>query len=210
MINAINGAAIEIANDSITVLTLSGVEYSIEISQRTRDKFLNLSKEERESVRVFTVLQHREDSMTLFGFYDKEERYIFNELQTVPGIAARGALKILSGISIEDLMIALDRQDVKTLAKVPGIGAKTAQKLILQLRNELVLDLDQLDDKETKLSPKDELKDLASSFIELGYDRRLVQRELNTILEEHKVELEGLSQKKKEEKILPLLIKRLS
>ncbi len=210
MINAINGAAIEIANDSITVLTLSGVEYSIEISQRTRDKFLNLSKEERESVRVFTVLQHREDSMTLFGFYDKEERYIFNELQTVPGIAARGALKILSGISIEDLMIALDRQDVKTLAKVPGIGAKTAQKLILQLRNELVLDLDQLDDKEAKLSPKDELKDLASSFIELGYDRRLVQRELNTILEEHKVELEGLSQKKKEEKILPLLIKRLS
>lgn len=210
MINAINGAAIEIANDSITVLTLSGVEYSIEISQRTRDKFLNLSKEERESVRVFTVLQHREDSMTLFGFYDKEERYIFNELQTVPGIAARGALKILSGISIEDLMIALDRQDVKTLAKVPGIGAKTAQKLILQLRNELVLDLDQLDDKEAKLSPKDELRDLASSFIELGYDRRLVQRELNTILEEHKVELEGLSQKKKEEKILPLLIKRLS
>ena len=140
MINAIRGICLSITDSSIVVLTHSGIEFYIECSLITANKFRALNTEEKKNVRVFTVLNHREDAMTLFGFYDEKERFCFVELQTVPGIGPKGALKILGGITVDDLCIALDTQDVKKLSKVPGLGAKTAQKLILQLRNVLVFD----------------------------------------------------------------------
>ena len=140
MINAVHGRVAEIKPDYITILTPGGIEYRLEVSRNTSDRIAAMSASDREHVRVFAYLQHREDAMTLFGFYSEEERFCFEQLQTVPGIGARQAQKILSGITVANLIKALDGQDVKTLSKVPGIGAKTAQKLVLQLRNVLVLE----------------------------------------------------------------------
>ena len=127
MINAIHGRPVEIRPDYITILTPGGVEYRLEVTRNTSERISAIPQEERENIRVFAYLQHREDAMTLFGFYSEEERFCFEQLQTVPGIGARQALRILSGITVAALIKALDAQDVKTLAKVPGVGQKTAQ-----------------------------------------------------------------------------------
>ena len=211
IINAIRGRVVEIKDQSITVLTDSGVEYFIEISLNSANKFMSLSAEEKTKVRVLTVLQHREDSMTLFGFYDEKERFCFNELQTVPGIAARGALKILSGITVDELVLALDRQDVKRLSKVPGLGSKTAQKLILQLRNVLVFEEEEsIKDDKSEGSTQKRFSDFIASFTDMGYDRKSVIKAIDTTLEESNGLYSSLSDREIEKKIFTTVLRRLN
>lgn len=209
MINAVRGKALEIKQNSIVILADNSLEYFIEISTNSSAYFASLPVEDRKNVRVLTVLQHREDAMTLFGFYDETERYIFNQLQTVPGIGARGAIKILSGITVEKLILALDQQDVKTLSKVPGIGGKTAQKLILQLRNVLVIE-ETKEEKEKPSTNKDRFSDLIISFTEMGYDRKSVIKAIEEVLNENSLLFAGLDDRKIEEKIFPLILRRIS
>ncbi len=206
MINAITGKLVEINASSLCVLTPGGVEYFIEVSSNSASRFSELSSEKKSNVRVLTVLQHREDSMTLFGFFDDKERFCFNQLQTVPGIGAKGALKILSGVTVDKLVSYLDASDVKALSKVPGLGAKTAQKLILQLRNVLVLE-----EREDEKSPekKESFSDMVSSFVEMGYDRKQVRRVIDAVLSENALLFSGLDDRKIEEKLLPLVLRRL-
>ncbi len=212
MINAVNGSVVEIKDNSITVLTQGGVEYFIEISLMSAGHFRLLTPQERQSVRVLTVLQHREDAMTLFGFYDEKERFTFNELQTVPGIGAKGALKILGGISVDELALLLDRQDVKKLSKVPGLGAKTAQKLILQLRNVLVFDDEEKKGGETALSSSVTVRfrDFISSFTELGYDRKAVVKAVEETLDENREEYSLLSDREIENRIFNIVLRRIN
>jgi holliday junction DNA helicase RuvA len=210
MINAIRGKIVEINENSVVVLTQSGVEYYIEISQVSAGKFMSLSPEERNNVRVLTVLQHREDAMTLFGFYDEKERFTFNELQTVPGIAARGALKILGGITVDDLALALDQQDVKKLSKVPGLGSKTAQKLILQLRNVLVFNEDDKDDAKSGGAVATRFRDFIISFTDMGYDRKAVIKAIEETLEEGGAQYSSLSDRDIEGRIFNSVLRRIN
>lgn len=210
MINAIRGKVIDIDQNSIIILTDSSVEYYIEISSNSAAYFGSLSKEEKECVRVLTVLQHREDSMTLFGFFSEMERFCFNQLQTVPGIGPKGALKILSGITVEKLVLALDQQDVKTLSKVPGLGAKTAQKLILQLRNVLVLEVEEDSKTSGQVGNKQRFADLISSFSDMGYDRKSVIKTIDEILKENELLFSALDDRAIEERIFPMVLRRLA
>lgn len=212
MINAIRGKIVEITDSSLVVLTDSGVEYFIDTTLTSANKFRALSAEEKMNVRVLTVLQHREDSMTLFGFWDEKERFTFNELQTVPGIAARGALKILSGITVDDLALALDLNDVKKLSKVPGLGAKTAQKLILQLRNVLVFDESEGEGKKEKGEGRtaERFRDFIVSFTEIGYDRKSVIKAIDETLEEAGSLYSSLSDREIENKIFNAVLRRLN
>lgn len=212
MINAIRGKIVEITDSSVIVLTDSGVEYYIDTTLTSANKFRALSAEEKMNVRVLTVLQHREDSMTLFGFWDEKERFTFNELQTVPGIAARGALKILSGITVDDLALSLDLNDVKKLSKVPGLGAKTAQKLILQLRNVLVFDEGEGEGKKDKSEGRtaERFRDFIVSFTEIGYDRKSVIKAIDEILEESGSLYSSLSDREIENKIFNSVLRRLN
>ena len=161
-----------------------------------------------ESVRVLAYLQHREDAMTLFGFYGEEERFCFEQLQTVPGIGARQALKILSGITVENLVKALDGQDVKTLSKVSGIGPKTAQKLVLQLRNVLVLEDAEAEGED--VSSPGQFRELIESFLDMGFERKVVVRTLNQVLEENALLIQGKDLRSAETLIFPLVLKGLS
>lgn len=208
MINAIHGRVRDIRPDYITILTPGGVEYRLEVSRNTSERIAAMDSEDRESVRVLASLQHREDAMTLFGFYGEEERFCFEQLQTVPGIGARQAIKILSGITVENLIKALDGQDVKTLSKVSGIGPKTAQKLVLQLRNVLVLD-DAEEGSEDTSSPG-QFRELVESFLDMGFDRRVVVRVLNQVLEDNALLLQGKDLRSAETLIFPLVLKGLS
>ena len=209
MINAIHGRVMEIRPDYITVLTPGGVEYRLEVSRNTSDKIASLQSSERENVRIIASLQHREDAMTLFGFSSEEERFCFEQLQTVPGIGARQAVRILSGITVQNLIKALDSQDVKTLSKVPGIGPKTAQKLVLQLRNVLVLE------EEEETSPSgpveaQEYRDMVDSFVSMGHDRRVVVRTLSEVLKENEEKLKTSDYRSLEPMIFSVMLKRLS
>lgn len=211
MINAIRGKLVEVTDSSIIVLTDSGVEYFIEISNNSASRFMALSGEDKERIRVLTVLQHREDAMSLYGFYDEKERFAFNELITVPGIAAKGALKILGGVSVDELALMLDQQDVKKLSKIPGLGAKTAQKLILQLRNVLVFDEgDKEGDKTGESTTGTRFKDLILSFTDMGYDRRNVIKAIDMTLDESGSLYSALTDREIEKKIFTSVLRRLN
>ncbi|MDR1972037.1 MAG: Holliday junction branch migration protein RuvA [Treponema sp.] len=115
-----------------------------------------------EEGRVFTWLYHREDQMKLYGFSSAARRATFLELLKVEGIGPKGALKIMGGIGQEELEAALEAGDLDRLERVPGLGKKTAQKMILALKGKLAK-------TEAGAGP---YGDLAEALAGMGYDRR--------------------------------------
>lgn len=93
-----------------------------------------------EPVKIYTYLHVREDAMVLFGFLTKEDRETFKLLITVNGIGPKGAMGILSALSTYDLKVAIMNNDVSGITQAPGVGKKTAQKLILELKDKLKID----------------------------------------------------------------------
>ena len=115
--------------------------------------------------RILTWLYHREDQMKLFGFIDDRRRNTFLELLKVEGIGPKGALKIMGGISQDDLEKALDTADLTRLEAVPGLGKKTAQKMLLSLKGRLV-------SHQNIASDSSAYNDLVEALVGMGYDRR--------------------------------------
>ena len=141
-----------------------------------------------EECRIFTWLYHREDQMKLFGFIDDRRRNTFLELLKVEGIGPKGALKIMSGISQDDLEKALDTADLARLEAVPGLGKKTAQKMLLSLKGKLI-------SHQNISSVSSVYNDLIEALVGMGYDRRQAAQALE------KAESaigEGISEKEKE------------
>ena len=120
----------------MAVLETGGIGYQILLSGRD----LELLPSAGEEVRLYTYLQVRDDAFVLYGFFTREDRKLFGQLLGVSGIGPKGALGILSGLSADDLRFAVLADDAKTIAKAPGIGLKTAKKLILELRDKLSLE----------------------------------------------------------------------
>jgi Holliday junction DNA helicase RuvA len=117
-----------------------------------------------EEGRVFTWLYHREDAMKLYGFSSEKRRATFLELLKVEGIGPKGAIRIMGGISQEELENALDTENLARLEAVPGLGKKTAQKMLLALKGKLA----KLDDAKSA-GP---YGDLADALAGMGYDKR--------------------------------------
>ena len=135
MIAFIKGIVAEITENGI-VLEAGVMGYEIYMSAASVDKNLYQGKE----VLVYTYLHVREDAMQLYGFLTKDDLKVFKLLLGVSGIGPKGALGVLSGISPDELRFAVLSDDVKTISKAPGIGRKTAQKLILELKDKLSLE----------------------------------------------------------------------
>lgn len=135
MISFIKGTVVDIEESKI-ILECNGIGYNIFVPSSLVNSIGKTGKD----VKVFTYLAVREDSMTLFGFLLKEELDIFKQIIGVSGIGPKGALGILSTLTIDELKIAIMADDSKTIAKAPGIGGKTASKLILELRDKIDFD----------------------------------------------------------------------
>ncbi len=135
MIHSVYG---EVTGYGLNLLYLKGgsIEWELQVPQSVIDRFGNASEE----VRIFTYLHHKEDTMQLFGFASLRERDLFLQLLSVSGVGPKLAIKILSGLSLADLLTALDAGDVTRLSSVKGLGAKGAQKIILALRGKLSLE----------------------------------------------------------------------
>lgn len=115
------------------VVDVAGVGYEVDVPMST---FFNLPAT-GETVTLHTHLAVREDAHVLYGFGTVEERAVFRRLIRISGVGARTALALLSGLSVDDLAHAVAAQDTVRLTKVPGIGKKTAERLLLELRGKL-------------------------------------------------------------------------
>jgi holliday junction DNA helicase RuvA len=159
MFNSLSGE-VTLREDDRLCVAVGGVEWELAVSRKSAARF----PVPGQPVRVYTYLLHREDSMKLYGFLDPAERSLFLDLQKVDGVGPRGAMRILSGIERKDFVEALDRDDVDALSLVPGVGKKTAAKIILTLKG--------------KLTPsgggagRASEDDISTALVGMGFDRR--------------------------------------
>lgn len=135
MIALVKGELLEIEEDKVIVET-GGIGYSIFVSGATLTK---LPTEGRE-VKLYTYLNVKEDAMQLYGFLTKDELRVFKLIIGVSGIGPKGGLGILSQLSPDDLRFAVASKDIKAISAAPGIGKKTAEKLILELKDKLSIE----------------------------------------------------------------------
>ena len=164
MIGRITGRLVE-KNPPQIVVDVQGVGYEIDVPMST---FFNLPAP-GENVSLLTHLVVREDAHLLYGFLTPPERATFRELLKISGVGARTALAVLSGMSVQELAQAVTLQEAARLVKVPGIGKKTAERLLLELKGKLGADLAQAGGGALIA---DANADILHALIALGYSER--------------------------------------
>lgn len=169
MWNSIKGAVTHIGSDSF-FLENRGLEWEMEASATTLSKLSRSG----EPVRIYTYLQHKDELMKLYGFFTPSERSLFLNLVSVSGVGPKLALKMLSGMKTDELILSLENEDVANLCRIPGLGKKTAQKIILQLRGKLTGD----DDVQNGNLENQELVD---ALIAMGFDKKSTLKVVNDL-----------------------------
>lgn len=135
MIAYVNGIIEDIAEDNV-VIDVGGVGINVRISAGTAGNLPGLGA----TVRLYTYTSVKEDSFLLYGFLSKNDLMMFKQCITVNGIGPKGALAILSVMDADSLRYAIMSEDYKAVSKAPGIGAKTAQRLVLELKDKITID----------------------------------------------------------------------
>jgi Holliday junction DNA helicase RuvA len=164
MIGRLAGTLLE-KNPPQLLLDVQGVAYEVDVPMST---FYNLPQN-GERVTLFTHLVVREDAHLLYGFGTEGERRTFRQLLKVNGIGARIALSILSGLSVAELAQAIALQETGRLTRVPGIGKKTAERLLLELKDKLAADVTQVVGIH-RAPPA--TSDIMNALVSLGYSDR--------------------------------------
>jgi holliday junction DNA helicase RuvA len=163
MIARLNGLLLE-KYPPFIVLDCGGVGYEVEVPMST---FYNLP-EIGAKVNLLTYMVVREDAQLLYGFGSEQEKSTFKQLLKVNGIGAKSALSILSGVSIDDLVEAVSQQQVGMLTRIPGIGKKTAERLLLELKDKFAI----TGSVTTTSQPKSASHDILNALLALGYNDR--------------------------------------
>ena len=135
MIAYVNGIIDEITEDN-AVIDVNGIGYNVKISADTASRLPGMG----EPVKLYTYTCVREDAFQLYGFLTRNDLEIFKKLITVNGIGPKGGLAILSVMSADDLRFAIISGDAKAIAKAPGVGAKTAGRVILDLKDKISME----------------------------------------------------------------------
>lgn len=170
MIGWLQGKIREFDPTGLLLLETHGIGYEVTVSLQT---LCNVKVGEQASLYIHTHV--REDQLMLFGFANAREREVFRKLNTVTGIGARMALNLMSGMPIQELLRAIDQADDTAIARTPGIGKKTAQRLILELKGKLV-------DSDAGMAPASGLHaDLHSALVNLGYKPAQVDTALKQV-----------------------------
>ncbi|MDA7694302.1 Holliday junction branch migration protein RuvA [Flavobacteriaceae bacterium] len=175
MITQIIGRLVEKTPTQV-VIDCNGVGYAVHISLHT---FSQISNEE--SIKLFTHLQVREDAHTLFGFHTPIERSIFLLLISVSGIGASTARTMLSSLEPQQIQRAILSEDLNTIKSVKGIGLKTAQRVLIELKDKMI---NLHDGEEIQVLGNNTIKDEALSALEvLGYSRKQSERIVDRIIQ---------------------------
>ena len=135
MYSYIKGTIEEVYEDLIVVEN-GGIGYNIHVPLRVLDELPGRGGQ----VKIYTYLHVREDAFTLFGFLSRDEIEMFRLLLNVSGIGPRGALSVLSVLSVNEIRFAVASDDVKTISSAPGVGKKTAQRLIMELKDKVSIE----------------------------------------------------------------------
>jgi len=155
------------------LLDVNGVGYAVNISINT---FENIA--DKETVSLFIYTSVREDSITLYGFYSEAEKQMFELLISVTGIGPKLAQSILSGIQTDDLKDAIQRGDISRIIAVPGIGRKTGERLVLELKNKV----DMISEEGKKEIPFSIKKEAVAALTTLGYNSKVADTIIREVL----------------------------
>ena len=158
------------ARGSFVSIEVNGIGYLLEVSER---EFMILDISDSEKIKIYVSLIHREDSMSLFGFSNKETRDIFQILLSVSGVGAKMALALLNEFDACDLISFVINGDFKELTRAKGVGPKLAQKIILELKDKLIKT--DLPKNTTTLPQNQAIADTQSIMLSLGYDDKEIE-----------------------------------
>lgn len=166
MISFIKGV-LEVVDGTFVIVDVHGVGYGLLISEWDRSQLPELG----ESVVFYTYLQVKEDGVQLFGFLNRAVQQTFQLLITVNGIGPKSALGLLSRLSISELYLAIQHEDVTAISRAPGVGKKMAQKLILELKDKLAqFVMDESEPMTEEVSNRRSLEaDAVEALTTLGY-----------------------------------------
>ena len=156
------------------ILDVNGVGYIVGISINTFEKISG-----KETASLFIHTSVKEDSISLFGFYTQSEKEMFELLISVSGIGPKIALSLLSGIQTDDLKNAIQSSDISRIIAVPGIGRKTAERLVLELRTKV----DQVKEEGTIAIPLSIKSEAVSALSTLGYNSKIADNVVRNILQ---------------------------
>lgn len=166
-------------NPTDVVIECNGIGYQVNISLNT---YTQIS--DKEECQLYTHLAIREDAHTLYGFMNKSEKNLFLQLISVSGVGANTARMILSAQSVSDIQRAIVGEDVATLKRIKGIGAKSAQRIIVDLKDKV--EITDGNDNISVGSHNRVADEALSALIALGFNRNAVRKILNTMdLKEH-------------------------
>ena len=179
MIGQIEGTIIE-KNPPEILVEVAGITYEILVPMST----LYQLPESGELVRLHTHFSVREDAQTLYGFFDAETKKMFRSLVRVNGVGPKMALGILSGMSVEDFVQAVRNNDSEAMVRMPGIGKKTAERLMIEMRDKMI-EWGSDDDVGSDLSSQTKTsftKDAEIAMINLGYKPQQAARAIAQVL----------------------------
>ena len=168
MIKYLNGILAEVDTDSI-VVEVNGIGYGVNVPVSVIENVREIGS----NIKIYTYMNVKEDDVSLYGFLTKDELDIFKRVISVSGIGPKGGLAILSTLSADDLRFAVLSDDAKAISKAPGIGLKTASKLILELKDKF--DLQEAFEKktnnvlQTSVRNNSEAQDAVEALVALGY-----------------------------------------
>ncbi len=178
MISHLRGRLLSL-NPELAVVDVQGVGYAVSLPLSTYYELQRLAPQAEVSLFIHTHV--REDALALYGFWSERERALFERLITVSGVGPRLARAILSGLPAEDLLRALAAGDVARLTRIPGVGKKTAERLVLELR-EKAAELAATPATTAVREPDDE--DLLVALVNLGYRRGDAEKALADVRRE--------------------------
>jgi Holliday junction DNA helicase RuvA len=178
VIGSLKGKIISRKPDNV-VIDVNGIGYQVQLSLNT----LSHLPEEGHDVFLLIYTYVREDSIQLFGFNSDDEKKIFVTLLGISGIGPKMALNILSGIAYDDFLKSIETEDIAMLCRIPGLGKKTAQRLILELREKLP----------SSTIIKDRLfEDTLSALINLGYKKSIAHQSIEKVYRKGFNDIESL------------------
>lgn len=167
--------SLEMKSNGYIVIDINGLGYKIFMSQNNIDSIGEL----HDTIKVFTYVRVREDDISIYGFKTQEQLKMFELLISVSGVGAKSALVMLSCIEPSDFAIAVISNDVKVLTKVPGIGNKSAQRIILELKDKLKEEQleEKLKDSSKRLKDNSEnINEAISGLMVLGYSKKDIEK----------------------------------
>lgn len=175
--------SLEVKTTGYVVIETNGIGYKIYMSETAIERLGEIGS----IAKVHTYVKVREDDVSIFGFNTNEELRMFELLLSVSGIGAKSAISILSNISPSSFALAVITNDVATLKKLPGIGVKSAQRVILELKDKLktveITKIDKVEEVEIKqaIQEDDKVSEAISALQVLGYSRKEIETAMEKI-----------------------------